>query len=416
MNHIIRTIDDFLSAHSVHLEPGVDLVLDEYTYQDGSKGCQYYFVNHLGRTVFWIDNASSELFPVTSELNGMKSASHIRHELEAQYWIHCEYYPRAFEVTHEILDELREIVLHACGDVMTSKTSTVGWTIDDLKNMLSLIEGIGKNVGKHASEKIGGSGCFVGRFMHIFARRGVYNFHGQPGALLNLGQSVYATVQKRTMSMKILSPLCFSAPDSHLFGLRTIHTDRLIPQREWPEFVRGLTSQWQEFTLYATVILNANVAFLAIQSVDNNGVYKRSPAQISSYLSTLLSIGSIICGLLLVNIHRNRDRDTPAEASFFIHFFSMLGYEMLAVMYSLPSALFMWSMVSFLVAFLFLCFQGSSPITRALVAAVSTVVAILFLWCLAVHSRESLRGWLREQRGKLVSYLRRGTNENHNDV
>jgi hypothetical protein len=62
----------------VHLEPGVDLVLDEYVYDDGSKGCQYYFVNHRDRCVFWMDNGDSDLFLVTQEVKGMTSASHIR--------------------------------------------------------------------------------------------------------------------------------------------------------------------------------------------------------------------------------------------------------------------------------------------------------------------------------------------------
>jgi hypothetical protein len=97
----VRTVHDFLRAHAVQLEPGVDLVLDEYIYSDQSKGCQYYFVNHRDRCVFWMDKAESIMFPITQELNGITSASHIRksgspsrpqtspvtgHELEAQYW------------------------------------------------------------------------------------------------------------------------------------------------------------------------------------------------------------------------------------------------------------------------------------------------------------------------------------------
>jgi hypothetical protein len=46
----------------------------------------------------------------------------------------------------------------------------------------------------------------------------------------------------------------------------------------------------------ATVLLNANVGFLAINSVDVSG---RSPAQIASYMSLVASLGSILLGLLL---------------------------------------------------------------------------------------------------------------------
>jgi hypothetical protein len=95
------------------------------------------------------------------------------------------------------------------------------------------------------------------------------------------------------------------------------------------------------------VVLNANVAFLAIQSVDNNGAISstRSPTQISSYLSMLTSIGSIIIGLLLVKHHRNRDRASAADAAHFIFHRThpTLGLETLAVLHSLPYAMLIWS-------------------------------------------------------------------------
>ncbi|EEB99584.1 hypothetical protein MPER_00712 [Moniliophthora perniciosa FA553] len=61
-----------------------------------------------------------------------------------------------------------------------------------------------------------------------------------------------------------------------------------------------MRDEWQSINLLATVILNANVAFLAIQSVDENSVTPaRSAAQITSYLSVIASLGSIVIGLLL---------------------------------------------------------------------------------------------------------------------
>ena len=51
-------------------------------------------------------------------------------------------------------------------------------------------------------------------------------------------------------------------------------------------------------------MLNANVAFLSIQSVVINPDPYRSPAQISSYSSITASIGSIMLGLILVRRSR----------------------------------------------------------------------------------------------------------------
>jgi hypothetical protein len=106
-------------------------------------------------------------------------------------------------------------------------------------------------------------------------------------------------------------------------------------------------------------LLNANVAFLAIQSIDTNHP-NRSGAQISSYGSIIVSVGSIILGLLLERQNRTKDRESAeAAVSAYIHRSSYakepyqssflarmshpsLGLETLAIMYSLPYALLMW--------------------------------------------------------------------------
>lgn len=111
------------------------------------------------------------------------------------------------------------------------------------------------------------------------------------------------------------------------------------------------------------MLLNANVAFLAIPSVDN-GTDQLSAAQISSNISIVTSVGSILLGLLLIRQHRVKSKDTPIEAvslsaschptqllltvcGYQFWFLSArkhptLGLETLAIIYSLPYALLMW--------------------------------------------------------------------------
>jgi len=61
-------------------------------------------------------------------------------------------------------------------------------------------------------------------------------------------------------------------------------------------------------------MLNANVAFLAIQSVDNDSNDPhRLAAQICSYLSVVASVGSILLGLLLVREFKAKDREAVSE-------------------------------------------------------------------------------------------------------
>ena len=62
-------------------------------------------------------------------------------------------------------------------------------------------------------------------------------------------------------------------------------------------------------------MLNANVAFLSIQSVDTDAGPYRSPAQISSYCSIAASIGSIIVGLILVRKGRTKQETASQVVS-----------------------------------------------------------------------------------------------------
>ena len=60
------------------------------------------------------------------------------------------------------------------------------------------------------------------------------------------------------------------------------------------------------------MLLNANVAFLTIPSVDN-GTHTRTPAQLASYLSVVMSIGSTVTGLLLLRQHSTKPQDASDE-------------------------------------------------------------------------------------------------------
>ena len=114
------------------------------------------------------------------------------------------------------------------------------------------------------------------------------------------------------------------------------------------------------FNVKATVLLNANIAFLAIQSVDSSSVMgHRSNAQIASYLSAVTSLGAIVLGLILVREHNTSSLNVcqifwwllnqltdgfySIQPSFVANrSASVYGLEALALMYSLPYALLMW--------------------------------------------------------------------------
>ena len=163
-----------------------------------------------------------------------------------------------------------------------------------------------------------------------------FNFYGQPEARLNRDDSVYGhSTHRRTWFIKSISIFLFSAPDIHLENLQKMCVDGIVYKAIWEEGLRIVIDEWQEFiilyvsnktrtttclksnsllTFKSTVVLNANVAFLSIQSVDTNSDLYRSPAQLSSYFSITASTGSIIIGLILVRLSRTKKhRETASE-------------------------------------------------------------------------------------------------------
>lgn len=69
-----------------------------------------------------------------------------------------------------------------------------------------------------------------------------------------------------------------------------------------------------DICLQATVLLSANVGFLAIQSIDTpDGSSYRSPAQIASYVSALLSALDIVVVQVLMRRHRQHLYESAAK-------------------------------------------------------------------------------------------------------
>ena len=72
---------------------------------------------------------------------------------------------------------------------------------------------------------------------------------------------------------------------------------------------------WLIYVNSGTVLLNANVAFLAIPNIaTQQGEVSRSPSEIASYLSLAASVGATMLGLLLVRQNRTKNRETAEEA------------------------------------------------------------------------------------------------------
>jgi len=150
--------------------------------------------------------------------------------------------------------------------------------------------------------------------------------------------------RERSLLITLLSPLLFLAPDAYLREMERLWTDEVIREADWKWFISKLLAQWENVILWvrftllhnyihrlkrplqSTVMLTANVGFLAIPGVvlsNINGsnltrasqvAIFTSPTQIASCLSIQASIGSIVIGMPLLRRHLTKIRNDPAGA------------------------------------------------------------------------------------------------------
>ncbi|RXW22046.1 hypothetical protein EST38_g3804 [Candolleomyces aberdarensis] len=272
----IATLDSFVRAKNLKMPENYTLAMDLNMQPSNEIYTDYYYADHDRKIVFFLDDVEAETnLPVWSQLDGVTSIAHLKHEIEAQYWHHGVLYPSTIELTVERVVELRDVVLHYLGDMMTSHYSTSSYSASELNEMLGQVNDLQKNIGYNSP----GAVNLLSRLMHIFARQKFLNWHGVPEARIYRDQSVHGERKHKTLLIKILSPLLFSAPDVHMGSLEKLWVDGLMHGPAWRELIEKLNDEWQEFALYAMLLLIANIAYLAIQSIDNEQRGYRSPVQ-----------------------------------------------------------------------------------------------------------------------------------------
>lgn len=363
----------------------VELVLEPRS-DDYGVLCSYYFVHRHKRCLFWLEVFDAR--SVLGDCKGVYALSHKRLAIEAQYWKHRYLFPVLGKVTGDLVSEVKNMMLHATCDHLSSTRSTAALNTDELQNYLSLVDKIDVNTSSRCDHTV----VILGRLMSILYRNQYLNFHGQPCARLSVDQTVHGWRYRPSKAMIVLAPLLCMAPVAHVRSLHRSFVDNIASSVEWGVFIAKLNVQLQNLNLLGTVLLGANVGFLAIQSVDvGNG---RSVTQIASYTSLVFSFGSLALGLTFIGLNLT-GRERGSEAANFLRRMSdeRHGLEKLAIIYSLPYAFLMWSMLLFLLAFSVEWCKPGDKISRAIVGSVLVVVGGVIFWCIHVAQDRKARWW-----------------------
>ncbi|KAK0454732.1 hypothetical protein EV421DRAFT_2029727 [Armillaria borealis] len=303
---------------------------------DDCYRCQYYFVNHDNESLFWLSE-----FIIDEHLTAIRGPvtySQIRHFLRQEYWYHMYLFSDTHPLSGEQWKTANHLAVLAHAHVTTSTTSS--HSASELQAMIWDLS---------MAEKMNASEVAADVMRKLLFDQ-FLNYHGQRSARTNRGDSVFGydpDQAKCTLIFKLLTPFLFYAPVVHLNALNKYWVDGIARNDQWKTLMGRCTSEWSSHTVNATILLNANVAFLAIPSVDESlQASHGSVTQVLCALSIIGSLSSILIGLLLGRYHQGKKNITCNDIVNYVktHYSdSMGGFERLAIIYSVPYALLMWA-------------------------------------------------------------------------
>lgn len=235
----------------------------------------------------------------------------------------------------------------------------------------------------------------LARFMGIFARVHYLNFHGQPGARLDVDQSVYESPKQRarkSVALRIADPFLFGGPSKYLKTLQSVWVDHTVIQPRWRAFIGALNAEWAGFTIYSTVMLAVDVGLLGAPGVDQGKENFQPVSVIAIYVSTLCTVGSLVASVILTGESRRFAGNTSDEMARYMTEMtsSLIGIDHMAIMYSVPFGLLGWGMMSFVIALTSIIFNSTYTPTLVTIGSTIVLVSIFVAWPMWVDIERSI--------------------------
>jgi hypothetical protein len=362
--------------------------------RDHHRVCRYYFVDHPNRLLFWLHEIRTER--IFDGVLGVEKWSHAKYAIQHQYWQHCELYPSNELPNPQLLKELKQVVIHASAEIITTDLSLSPFDGDELSKILDLIDRLeDDHQGAHYT-------CVIVRFMRYFSRAQFFNFCGLPEARLNADQPLFVKEKKSKLVVAFswaVNVALFDAPRSHMEELRRVWVDRSINSPRWKNFNTKLNSEWSGITMYSTVMLAVDVSFLAVPSVNLGD--SGSVTVISTYISLFCIVGSLVASLFLTRQNRMYGQESADAAVVFLTRVtgSIFGTKSLAMVHGLPYAMLLWGMVYFIIAFSYQVFMSTATITLVTTGTACGIMALFTLWLVSAAREFHVLPWLQTQLG-----------------
>ncbi|KAF6764333.1 hypothetical protein DFP72DRAFT_420556 [Ephemerocybe angulata] len=293
------------------------------------EDCNYYFADHAARTLFWLDDYD------TSELGLLPvvSPSHLKLQLEEHYWTHVEYHcMHAVSFQNNIVEEAISQLIHACGDQMTSSSSTFPYTFQECKNFLDiLVPARQKAVDGHIT-------TLVARIFNVVANNRYWTHYGQEQARLSRDTSIVESADDDcvTWPAAVSSALTFKSSDFFEARLNAIFTDNYVYAIDWQKFMQQSLGKWKNAFVLSLALLVLHVFCFFLPVSQSLAVASSSFLGLSIFLSAVL-----------VHQHQDLENGTAGEAYAYLskNISKKYKFQALSLLFSLPQAFSLWGLV-----------------------------------------------------------------------
>ncbi|KIP12129.1 hypothetical protein PHLGIDRAFT_369143 [Phlebiopsis gigantea 11061_1 CR5-6] len=333
----------------------------------------YYLASMSLQSIFWLDKVDVEY--LTDGERAVVSEEHLGLAAKYQFWNHVELFPCHQVLPRAAVQDLQAVFASGFCDLLTSNTSMFPWDLEKAEKLRECVRDI-------QPDQVDAHSTFIAaRLLSTIYRERFLAFFGEYGARMDRKDSAFekSIHRQRSWIFYCISPFLFFMPLVYMEEFEKLYVDDTIHYAFWRQFIGELKQDWERSITPVTVLISADVGFLAIGSIDNasSQSHNRNAAQILTYISAVLSLFVFIVCQILMRHHRHHICEQADRAlNYVIKREKRLGLPAVAIAFSLPTALFIWSMLTFLAAMMTVFFDGTSSVTRI---AISSVLLILLV-------------------------------------
>ncbi|KIJ51736.1 hypothetical protein M422DRAFT_26493 [Sphaerobolus stellatus SS14] len=368
---------------------------------ENGDGCNYYMIDHNVHSIFYPDETNTE----DIDLSDVVSTLQLIIQLQRQYWIYLEYFPMHKELNPAVRLDLLGLLQHSTIDTLSSNNSTAVLSSKESQRYLDIIQNF-----TGAPESRGYETCIIARVMEDFSKGRVLHFYGEfDGARLARREYVEegsGSGNQKSFWFGPVSFLLFGHPNKKLQLLESMSMNSIFYKESWNEFNASHISEWKGTT--AMVIDILSITYLH-ESQGKHGVISSIIFQTGWHagaVSALLCFGSLILGLVAINVHKPHSVTTSNAGDAAIYFTNAsskaYGYQPLAIVLGLPYAMLLWGLLGTGLNFIALALRNDKIWSVSILGCLVLLISALLLWAIrALHSGES------EQEGFFSSIFRR---------